>query len=183
MPIRQHPLLRHYAKALDHISLASLAGPDFPPVKDVMEYFGRAVAAMPPLPHGENRRHDEIRQALKLVAAGGDPARGSFDAQARWAAGWLADYMANLATMGTEIPAQIVPGSLLHYFSDGLNDQEKYGFGHRRVLEVTDFSITFIVADGEHAGTVVNYTNGDPESLAQYLVPAEACGPDCHRGL
>lgn len=182
MPIRQHPLLRHYAKALDHISLASLAGPDFPPAQDVMENFDMALAAFPPLPPGEDRRHDEIRQALKLVAAGGDPRHGSFNTQARWAAGRLADHTAKLATMGTEIPAQIVPGSLLHYFSDGLNDQEKYGLGHRRVLEVTDFSITFGVADGEHAGTVVHYTNGDPESLAHYLVPAEACGPDCHRG-
>ncbi|ACL42233.1 hypothetical protein Achl_4282 (plasmid) [Pseudarthrobacter chlorophenolicus A6] len=182
MPIRQHPLLRHYAKALGHISMQSLAGPDFPPVRDVMENFDMALAAMPPLPPGEDRRHDEIRRALKLVASGGDPARGPFNTLARWAAGWLADYTAALATMGTEIAAQVVPGSLLHYFSDGLNDQEKYGLGHRRVLKVSDFSITFEVADGEHAGTVVHYTNGDPESLAPYLIPAEDCGPDCHRG-
>lgn len=183
MPIRQHPLLLHYARALQHISMQSLAGPDFPPVKDVMECFGMALAAMPPLPPGENRRHDEIRRALKQVASGGgDPAHGSFNAQARWAAGWLADYMAALATLGTEIPAQVVPGSLLHYFSDGLNDEKHYGLGHRRVLKVTDFSITFEVADGEHAGAVVHYTNGDPESLAHYLMPAEACGPDCRRG-
>lgn len=183
MPIRQHPLLRHYGKALGHISMQSPAGPDFPPARDVMESFARAVAAMPPLPPGENPRHDEIRRALKQIAVGGDPAQSSFDAQARWAAGWLADYTATLATLGTEIPAQVVPGSLLHYFWDGLNDEKHYGLGHRRVLEVTDFSITFEVADGEHAGTVVHYTNGDPESLARYLLPAEACGPDCHRGL
>ena len=130
----------------------------------------------------EDRRNDEIRRALKLVAGGGDASRGSSNAQARWAAGWLADYTAKLATLSTEIPAQIVPGSLLHYFFDGLNDEKYYGLGHRRVLEGTDFSITFEVADGEHAGTVVHYTNGDPESLALYLVPAEACGPDCRRG-
>ncbi|MET4143879.1 hypothetical protein [Arthrobacter sp. UYCo732] len=180
MPIRQHPLLRYYAEALDHISLASLAGYNFPPKKELMLAFHAAVAALPPIPTGEDGRHDEIRGALEAVAWGGRPDRGSFRTQARWAAGRLADYTAKLATMGTEIPAQVVPGSVLHYFSDGVGDQERYGLGHRRILEVTDFGITFQVADGVHIGAVGQYTgSGDPEHLAEYLQPAQDCGPDC----
>lgn len=87
------------------------------------------MASLPPFPHGEDGRHDEIRGALESVALGGHPERGSFRTQARWAAGRLADYTAKLATMGTNIPALVVPGSVLHNFSDGLSDQEHYGLG------------------------------------------------------
>lgn len=183
MPIRQHPLLRYYAEALDHISLASISGDNFPPKRDLMATFGAAVAALPPFTPGEDGRHDEIRDALEWVARGGHPERGSFRTQARWAAGRLADYTAKLATMGSAIPAQVVPGSVLHYFSDGFSDQERYGLGHRRILEVTDFSITFEVMDGSGAGRVGRYVgSADPEHLAEYLLPAEACGLACHRG-
>jgi hypothetical protein len=73
---------------------------------------------------------------------------------------------------------------VLHYFTDGLADQERYGLGHRSVLEVTDFSVTFMVIDGDKAGRVGYYVgSADPGHLAERLRPAESCGPDCHRGL
>lgn len=183
MPIRQHPLVRYYARATQLISLASLAGNDFPSTEDVIEYFGMAVAALPPLEPGADRRHDEIRDALESVARGGKPEYVPFEVQARWAAGRLADHTAQLATRGREIPAQVVPGSLLHCFSDGLSDQERHGLGHRRILEVTDFGVTFVVTDGDKAGTVGHFEGwGDPEDLAEFLLPTERCGSDCLRG-
>lgn len=104
MPIRQHPLVRYYARATQLISLASLAGNDFPSTEDVIEYFGMAVAALPPLEPGADRRHDEIRDALESVARGGKPEYVPFEVQARWAAGRLADHTAQLATRGEKFP-------------------------------------------------------------------------------
>ena len=183
MPLRQHPLLRFYARAASHISVTSLVGPTFPPLEEVKEYFEMAVAALPPLEPGEDRRHDEIRELLVSVTQGGRPDAGPFRGQVRLAAGRLHDYVAMLGTMGAVVPAQIVPGSLLHFFSDGAADDQTYGRGHRRILEVTDFGIAFIVTDGDKAGVAGRYSgSGDPEELAQFLQPSPECGPDCHRG-
>lgn len=177
MPIRQHPLLRYYAEALDHISLASLSGYNLPPKRDLMVSFGAAVAALPPFPEGEDARHDEIRDALQSVAWGGHPERGSFRTQARWAAGRLADYAAKLATMGTKIPGQVVAGSVLHYFSDGLSNQERFGLGHRRVLEVTDYGITFEVMDGDRAAV-----SGTTSEVLILSIWPDAFRPPSHAG-
>lgn len=81
----------------------------------------------------------------------------------------------------TTLEVRIVPGSVLHFFSDG--DAQTYGRGHRRALEVTDFNITFVVTDGEQAGMSGTYIgSGDPESLTEFLQPSSECGPDCRRG-
>jgi hypothetical protein len=84
MALHQHPLLHYYAKAASYISLASLAGPVFPPRSEVMEYVGMAVAALPPLALGEDRRHDEIRAALAAVASGRSLEGVPFEVQVRW---------------------------------------------------------------------------------------------------
>lgn len=181
MPYRQHPLLRFYARASELIGIAPLArSSDFPSKTDIKEYFARALEELPPFPPGEDGRHDEIRMRMESVAGGGHPDFGPFRAQVRFAAGRLADYTVKLATMGIWVPGLVVPGAVLHQWNDSLSDQETYGLGHRRVLEVTDYDIAFVVIDGEMAGKTGRYMgSADPEELAFYLQPNEACGPDC----
>lgn len=182
MPIRQHPLLRFYAEAAQKVPMFSLINPA--PRKEVMEQFQRAVAELPHIEPGWDHRHDEIRGVLVEVALGGHPGKGTFRAQARRASGRLHEHLLNLATMGgTRVPAQIVPGAVLHFFYDGIIDDEAYGRGHRRVLEVTDYNFSFVVLDGEMTGMTGTYFGDfDPESSAPFLQPSSQCGPDCHRG-
>lgn len=182
MPIRQHPLLRFYAEAAQKVPMFSLINPA--PRKEVMEQFGRAVAELPHVEWGWDSRHDEIREVLVEVALGGHPEKGTFQAQARRASGRLHEHLLNLATMGgTRIPAQIAPGSILHFFSDGFTDIQTFGRGHRRILEVTDFNFSFVVLDGQMTGMTGTYLGTeDPEALTPFLQPSSECGQECHRG-
>lgn len=184
MPIRQHPLLRHDAKAADCIHLTWLYGPKFPPIQEVIGQFERAVDELPDIEPGWDRRHDEIREILVAVSEGGHPDGGPFRGQARRAAARLHQHVLNHASMlGTPIPAQVVPGAILHFFYDGLSDDQAFGRGHRRVLEVTDYNFSFVVMDGEKAGMTGTYFGDfDPESSAPFLQPSSECGPECHRG-
>ncbi|HEX9088237.1 MAG TPA: hypothetical protein VF867_11980 [Arthrobacter sp.] len=154
------------------------------PRKEVMEQFQRAVAELPEIEPGRDHRHDEIRGVLVEVARGGHPEKGTFRDQARRAGGRLHEHLLNLATMGgTRLQTQVVPGAILHFFYDGLTDDQTFGRGHRRVLEVTDFNFSFVVMDGEKAGMTGTYFGDfDPESSAPFLQPSSECGPDCHRG-
>lgn len=184
MPIRQHPLLRHYAKAADCIHLTRLFGPKFPPVQEVIGQFERAVDELPDIEPGWDRRQDEIREILVGVADGGHPNGGPFRGQARHAAERLHQHVLSLASMrGRPIPAQVVPGATLHSFYDGIIDDQAFGRGHRRVTEVTDYSFSFVVLDGDKAGmTGTYYGDFDPESSAPFLEPSADCGPECRRG-
>jgi hypothetical protein len=110
MPIRQHPLLRYYAKATSVIPLSWLYGSDFPSRKDLTRVCLMAGDEMPPFPPGEDFRHDNIRMQLECVAEGGHPDGGSLRVQARRAAGLLADYVTQLALMGTKYRVRSYPG-------------------------------------------------------------------------
>lgn len=182
MPLRQHPLLRFYAEAAQKVPAFSLIHPTSR--EEVMEQFERAVAELPDIEPGWDRRHDEVREVLVEVAQGGHPEKGPFRDQARRASGRLHEHLLNLATMGgTRTPAQVVPGAILHFFYDGLTDDQAFGRGHRRVLEVTDYNFSFVVMDGEKAGmTGIYFGDFDPESSAPFLQPSSECGPECHHG-